>query len=150
MRRWQKERVMKFVMIERRSGELIPVNPGMVCYVRQIGMVTTVSLANGHEHKVAIPAAELIEAFEAAMSGEAASELREQPRLDLGEQPDPPQGANPPGEGAQPPERPAPAEGEPLEGEGGLSEEEQAELEGRAQRGQEGDGDPPHTRTHKK
>jgi 3'-phosphoadenosine 5'-phosphosulfate sulfotransferase (PAPS reductase)/FAD synthetase len=150
MRRWQKERVMKFVMIERRSGELIPVNPGMVCYVRQVGMVTTVSLANGHEHKVAIPAAKLIEAFEAAMSGEAASELREQPRLDLGEQPDPPRGANPPGEGAQPPERPAPPEGEPLEGEGGLSEEEQAELEGRAQRGQEGDGDPPHPRTHKK
>jgi hypothetical protein len=130
---------MRFVMIERRSGELIPVNPGMVCYVRQVGVVSTVALANGVEHKVQIPAAELVAAFERGMAGDGdVDPVREPAR-----EPDP--AAPAPAQGAlalEPAPEPAPT---PETADSGLSDEEQAELQGRAQRKQETDEPGRHT-----
>jgi hypothetical protein len=127
---------MQWVTIKRRNGEEIPINPAMVCYVRGVGSVTTVALANGHEHRVAgITAAALAMAMEQAMDAEAGAK-RHVPVI---EEPPPP----PPESGA-PGGAPGAAEA-PQAGEPNLGDEEAGREEGAAQRRQEAEpGDKPH------
>ena len=125
--------MVRFVTIRRRGGEAIPINPEMVCYMRQIGALTTIAMADGGSFRVEVPSGELVKAF---IKGGDSVELEEPEKA-------PPAGLAPAPEalgasGAQVPTVGAatPA-AEPVEGEGDLTEEEEAELKGRAQRGQE-------------
>ena len=55
----------KFVMIKRRDGEEVPINPDAVDYVRRIGQTTTISLGSGASFRVSATVAEVLEALEA-------------------------------------------------------------------------------------
>lgn len=134
---------MQFVTVNRRSGEAIPINPEMVCYLRQQGDFTTVAMANGVEHRIALPASALVEALERASAGETVKPLEELKRGDPpGLPPAPETVVNELALGD--PNAAAPPAGEPETGDQGLTDEEQAELAGRAQRRQEGDDDKAH------
>jgi hypothetical protein len=89
---------MQWVTIKRRSGEEIPINPAMVCYVRRVGSVTIVAMANGHEHRVSMEAPALAAAFVEAMGTHA----KEGPVLE--EAPAPPDAPGAPASGAPAPD----------------------------------------------
>ena len=142
---------MQFVTVNRRSGEAIPINPEMVCYMRQQGDFTTVAMANGVEHRIAISASALVEALEKASAGETVKPLEEQKRGDPPGLAAPPSTGDPAGNvvGELALAGPAPPAGAPDTGDDGLTDEEQAELAGRAQRGQEKDDKAHDDKAHK-
>jgi hypothetical protein len=126
---------MRFVTIQRRSGEAIPVNPAMVCYVRQAGNLSTISFANGNDIRVEVDAKLLAQAFAEAFDGDETELLKEPPR---------------PGEpGAPPAEGAATAAGEAETADPPKDDDEDAKAQGRAQRAQEADPGEKPTPRHK-
>jgi hypothetical protein len=131
---------MRFVTITRRGGEAIPVNPELVCYMRQSGALTTIAFADGGSIRVEVPSDELVKAF---TKGGDSVELAEPAKAALEGLPAAPEALG--ASGAQ--IAPAAAAGGPQEGDPALDEEQDAKTEGAAQRAQEADaGEKPHQR----
>jgi hypothetical protein len=117
---------MQFLTIRRRGGEEIPINPLQVCYVRQMGAVTIVAMANGHEHRIQVPAVELVDRIEAAADASPSSSRA------MVQEP-----STPPGTEQAPP---GPADGAPA-AEADPEDEEEARKQAAGSRKQEADGE---------
>jgi hypothetical protein len=132
---------MRFVTITRRGGEAIPVNPELVCYMRQSGSLTTISMADGGSFRVEVAAAELVEAFSKGGGSVELKEPEKPPPESLAPQAPEALGAS----GAQ--ITPAAPAGGPQPGDPDVDDEEDAKAQGAAQRAQEADPDEkPHQR----
>jgi hypothetical protein len=57
---------MQFLMISRRDGEAIPINPAQVCFVRRVGAATSVAMADGQSFRVHASVEAVLKAIEHA------------------------------------------------------------------------------------
>jgi hypothetical protein len=64
---------MQFLLIKRRDGEEIPINPAAVSYVRRTGNVTGVHMADGASFRIASPVEEVMKAIEHAADASPSS-----------------------------------------------------------------------------
>jgi hypothetical protein len=105
---------MQFLMISRRDGEAIPINPAQVTFLRRVGEVTQVTMADGQTFRIHAGVDAVLKAVEQAAD---ASPSGKRHTIDIDEPPAP--------EGA------APAPGAPPAAEAPAAEDEPAK-EGKA------------------
>jgi hypothetical protein len=100
---------MQFLMISRRDGEAIPINPAQVTFLRRVGEVTQVTMADGQTFRIRAGVDAVLKAIEQAAD---ASPSGKRHTIEIDEPP-------PPGATVAPAGAPPAAEAEPAEDEGG-------------------------------
>jgi hypothetical protein len=80
---------MQFLMISRRDGESIPINPLQVCFVRRVGSVTSVAMADGQSFRIHADVEAVLKAVEHAADASPGGKRT----TIAAEEPAPPEGA---------------------------------------------------------